>query len=118
VQKPEQGHWGSMSGMLSEMGMESGEGRWCSGTEEEVVTVGRCVRKCEAREGVSAKMPKLSCRGLISGAACEIAKGGNGEGWCGGVYEVVVVLGLCARETRGERGGLGQNPKPSRRGSV
>jgi hypothetical protein len=69
--------------------------------------------------GVWAKMPKPSHRGSISGAACEMAEGDNGEGWCGGAYEVVVVVvGLCARRTRGKRGGLGQKPKPSRRGSI
>jgi hypothetical protein len=46
---------GSISGTPSEMGMESGEGRWCSGVEEAVVVVGRCVQKHEAREGIWAK---------------------------------------------------------------
>ena len=38
--------------MPSEMGVESGEGRWCDGVDEGVVVVGRCVCKREAGEGV------------------------------------------------------------------
>jgi hypothetical protein len=52
---PKPSHCGSISGMPSEMGMESSEGRWCSGVEEAVVVVGRCVQKHEAREGIWAK---------------------------------------------------------------
>ena len=81
------------------MGVDSGEGRWCKGADEGVV-VGHCVHKREAGEGVWAKRPKPSRRGSISGALCETAKGDGAEGWCGGAYEVVVVVvGLCARKT-------------------
>ena len=39
------------------------------------------------------------------------------RGWC--IEVVVVVVGLCAHETGGRQaGGLGQNPKPSRCGSI
>ena len=86
-----------------EMGVESGRGRWCGGADEVVVVVGgRCVRKCEVGEGVGAKKPTLSCHGSISGAPCKTAKVDGGEVWCGGMYEVV--MGLCARETRGREG--------------
>jgi hypothetical protein len=81
------------------MGVDSSEGRWCKGADEGVVVVGRCVRKCEAGEGVCAKRPKPSRRGSISGAPCETAKGDGAEGWCGGAYEVVVVVGSCGCET-------------------
>jgi hypothetical protein len=85
--------------------MESSERRWCDGVDEAVVAMGRCVRKREAREGVWAIKPKPSRRGSISGAPSETAKGDGGEMWCGGVYEVVVVVvGLCAHETRGREG--------------
>ena len=86
------------------MGVKSGEGRWCDGADEGVVVVGRCVRKREAGEGVWAKKSKPSRRGSISGAPRKTAKGYGAEGWCGGVYEVVVVVGLCACETRGREG--------------
>ena len=100
------------------MGVESGEGRWCDGADEGVVVVGRCVRKREAGEGVWAKKSKPSRRGSISGAPYKTAKGDGAEGWCGGVYEVAAAVGLCARETRGREGVLGQNSKPSCCGSV
>ena len=35
----------------SEMGVESGGERWCSGADEVVVVVGHCIHKCEAGEG-------------------------------------------------------------------
>ena len=89
------------------MGVDSGEGRWCKGADEGVVVVGRYIRKHKAGEGVWAKRLKPSRRGSISGAPCKTAKGDGVEGWCSGVYEVAVVVGLCARETRGRRGGLG-----------
>ena len=67
--------------------------------------MGRCVRKCEAREGVWAIKPKPSRRGSISGAPSKTARGDGGEMWCGGVYEVVVmVVGLCAHKTRAREG--------------
>jgi len=47
-------------GVPSEMGVESGEGRWHGGTDEVVVVVGCCVRKCEVGECVCAKKPKPS----------------------------------------------------------
>ena len=78
-----------------------------------MVLVGRCVRKHEAEEGVWAKKSKPSRRGSISGAPYKTAKGDGAEGWCGGVYEVAAVVGLCARETQGREGVLGQNSKPS-----
>jgi hypothetical protein len=88
--------------------MESGERRWCGGADEAVVAMGRCVRKREAREGVWAIKPKPSRRGSISGAPSKTARGDGGEMWCGGVYEVVVVVvvvvGLCAHKTRAREG--------------
>jgi len=91
-------------GAPSEMEVESSEGRWHGGADEVVVVVGHCIHKCEAGESVCAKKPKPSRHGLILGAPCETVKGDSGEGWCGGVYEVVAVVGLCARETRGREG--------------
>ena len=38
-------------GAPSEMGVESGRGRWFSGADEVVVVVGRYVCKCKAGEG-------------------------------------------------------------------
>jgi hypothetical protein len=66
----------------------------------------REMAKGDERGGLGQK-PKPSRRDSISSAPCETAEGDDGEGWCGGAYEVVVVVGLCARRTRGERGGLG-----------
>jgi hypothetical protein len=65
------------------------------------------LRKREVGEGVWAKRLKLSRCGSILGAPCKTAKGDGAEGWCGGAYEVAVVVGLCAHKTRGGRGGLG-----------
>jgi len=50
-----EGAEGSISGAPSEMGVESGEGRWCDGADEGVVVVGRCIRKREAGEGFGLK---------------------------------------------------------------
>jgi hypothetical protein len=86
------------------MEVDNGEGRWCDGADEGVVVVGRCVRKREAGEGVWAEQPKPSRRDSISGALCEMAKGDGVEGWCGGVYEVAAVVGLCVREREAARG--------------
>jgi hypothetical protein len=60
AKNPKSSHWGSISGAPSEIGMESGEGRWCGGADEAVVVVGRCVRKREAGEGVWAKSQNLA----------------------------------------------------------
>jgi hypothetical protein len=73
--------------------------------------VGRCVHKHEAGEGVWAKRLKPSHHGSILGAPYETAKGDSAEGWCGGVYEVVGVVGLCACETQGRDGGFGPKPE-------
>ena len=80
AKNPKSSHWGSISGAPSEIGVESSEGRWCNGVDEGVVMVVRCVRKREAGEGAWAKKPKPSCRGSISGAPYEIAKGDGAEG--------------------------------------
>jgi hypothetical protein len=66
--------------------------------------VGHCVRKRKAGEGVWAKKPKPSRRGSILGALCKMAKGDGVEGLYGGVYEVAVVVGLCAHEREAVRG--------------
>ena len=52
AKNPKSSHWGLILGAPSEIGMESGEKKWCSGADEAVVAMGRCVRKCKAREGV------------------------------------------------------------------
>jgi hypothetical protein len=67
-----------------------------------VVVVGS--RVCETRGGeqVWAKNAKPSHCGLASGTPCETAMGDGAYRWCGGVCEVVVVVGLRVRETRGE----------------
>ena len=44
------------------------------------MVVGRCVRKCEAGEGVWAKRLKLSRRSSILGALCKMVKGDGAEG--------------------------------------
>ena len=67
-------------GALSEMEVESSEGRWHNGVDEVVVVVGHCIHKCEAGESVCAKKPKPSRHGLISGAPCETAKEDGGGG--------------------------------------
>jgi hypothetical protein len=69
-----------------------------------VVVVGCCVCKHKAGEGVWAKKPKLSRCGSILGALCKMVKGDGVEGWCGGVYEVAAVVGLCAHEREAVRG--------------
>jgi len=83
----------------------------CNGADEGVVVVGCCVRKREVGEGVWAKRSKPSHHGLISGAPYETAKGDGAEGWCGGVYEVAVEVGLCTCKTRGREGGFGPKPE-------
>jgi hypothetical protein len=88
------------------MEVDNGEWRWCDGADEGVVVVGHCFRKHEVGEGVWAEQPKLSRRGSISGALCEMAKGDGVEGWCGGgVYEVAAVVGLLVNAR--QRGGFG-----------
>jgi len=47
------------------MGVESGRGRWCSGADEVVVVVGRCVCKCEAGEGAEGQKYKIKPLGSI-----------------------------------------------------
>jgi hypothetical protein len=86
------------------MEVDNGEGRWCDGADEGVVVVGHCIHKRKVGEGVWAKKPKLSHCGLILGALCEMVKGDGVKGWCGGVYEVAAVMGLCACECEGVRG--------------
>jgi hypothetical protein len=93
-------------------------GGWCGGVYEVAAAVELCARKTRGREGVLGQIPKLSRRGSISGAPYKKAKGDDAGGWCGGVYEVVAAVGLCASETRGREGVLGQIPKPSHCGSV
>jgi hypothetical protein len=43
---------------------------------------------------------------------------GNGGRWWGNAYEVVMVVGWCVRETRGEEGVWAENPKLSHCGSI
>ena len=66
--------------------------------------MGCLIHKHEAGDGVWAKKPELSCCGSISAAPCKTAKGDGMEGWCGDVYEVAVVVGLCACERQGREG--------------
>jgi hypothetical protein len=80
--------------------------------------VGHCVCKRKVGEGVWTKKSKPSRRGSISGAPYETAKGDGAEGWCGGVYEVAVAVGLCAHETRGKEEGFGPKPKTQNRAVV
>jgi hypothetical protein len=94
-----EGAEGSISGAPSEMGVNSDEGRWCDGADEGVVVVvGCCIHKRKAGEGVWAKKLKPSCHSSILGAPYKTAKGDGAEGWCGGVYEVAVAVGLCTRK--------------------
>jgi len=62
--------------------VESGGGRWCSGADEVVVVVGRCVRKCKAGEG--AEGPKSEIEPLGLNFRCAIGNGvESSEGrWC------------------------------------
>jgi len=46
--------------------------------------VGLCVRKREAGGGSEAKSNKTKCDGLVSGAPCETAPGGDGGAMGGG----------------------------------
>jgi hypothetical protein len=57
------------------------------------------------------KTLKLSHHGSVLGAPCGMGVGDGAWGWYGGTYEVVVVVGLCSRETRGGEGGLGEKPE-------
>jgi hypothetical protein len=66
---------------------------------EVVVVVGSRVRKTRHGERVWAKKPKLSRRGSVLGAPCETAMRDGVYGWCGGVCEVVVVVGSRIRKT-------------------
>jgi hypothetical protein len=58
------------------------------------------------------KNQKPSRRGSVSGAPCGTGMGDGAWGWHGGTYQVVVVVvvGSCGCETRGE-GGLGEKPE-------
>jgi hypothetical protein len=69
-------------------------------------------------ERVWAKKLKPSCRGSVSGTPCEMAMQDGAYRWCGGMCEVVVVVGSHIRETRGEEQVWVKKTKPSRHGSV
>jgi hypothetical protein len=64
------------------------------------------VRSRNARRGggLGQKNPKPSRCGSVSGATCEMVMGDSAQGWWGGGYDVVMVVGPCARETRGREG--------------
>src|ERR1700733_8709651 len=65
--------------------------------------------KRKAGRGDLGQNPKRSRDGSISGAPYKTVKGDGVGRWCGGVYEVVAAVGLCAHETRG-REGVGTKP--------
>ena len=50
--------------MLSEMGVESSGGRWCSGADEVMVVVRCCVCKCEVGEGAEGPKSEIEPLGL------------------------------------------------------
>jgi len=93
AKNPKPSHWGSISGTPSEMGVESGRGRWCSGADEVVVVVGRCVCKCEAGEGAEGQKYKIKPLGLDLGALSEMEVESSEGRWHDGADEVVVVVG-------------------------
>ena len=76
-----------------------------------VVVVCPSDRKCEAREGMLGQRPKPSCHGSVLGPPCETVVEGDGGRWCGGAYEVLVVM--CLSDWKHQAGGrvLGQKPK-------
>ena len=101
-----------------ETAMWDGVYGWGGGMCEVVVVVGSRVRETRGGERVWAKKLKPSCRGSVSGTPCEMAMQDGAYGWCGGMCEVVVVVGSRIRETRGEEQVWVKKTKPSRHGSV
>ena len=85
------------------------EGRWWGGTNEVVMVVGPCIRKCKAGEGAGGQNHKTERDGSISGTPCEMAVEGDGGRWWHGVDEVVAMVGLCIRK---REAGEGWGPKP------
>ena len=71
---------------------------------------GGAFAKCKAGEGLWAKNLKLSCCGLVLDVPCETAMGDGGEGWWGGTYQAMAVVGWCIRKPKAGRVG-GQNPE-------
>ena len=69
---------GSISGALSEMGMNVGGVRQCGGVDEVVVVVGRGVRKREAGEGAEGQ--KWEIEPLRRDFGCAVGSGA-GEQW-------------------------------------
>ena len=65
------------------------------------MVVGSCICKMRGEEQIWVENPKPSRCGSVSGAPCETAMGDSAEGWGGGTYEVVVVVGSCVHETQG-----------------
>ena len=61
--------------------------------------------------------PKLSCRGSVTGVPCERAVG-SGVRWWVWAKGTETAGGLRVRKRKARVWSLGQNPKPSRRGSV
>jgi hypothetical protein len=118
AKKPKLSRRGSISGAPYRTVKGDDAEWWCGGVYEAAAAVGLCARETRGREGVLGQIPKPSRRGSISGAPYRMAKGDDAEWWCGGVYEAAAAVGLCARETRGREGVLGQIPKPSCCGSV
>jgi len=84
-----------------ETAMGDGAEGWGGGIYEVVAVVGSCVCETRGEERVWVEIPKPSRCGSVSGAPCETAMGDSAQGWGGGTYEVVVVVGSCVRETRG-----------------
>jgi hypothetical protein len=86
VKNPKSSCWGSISGTLSEMGVNSGRRRWCSRADEVAVVVGRYFRKCEAGKGAEGQNGEIELLGLDFGRAIKNGDGdqrGNVVRWCG-----------------------------------
>ena len=116
-QNPKLSCRGSVTGVLRERAVGSGVRWWvwAKGTE---TAGGLRVRKRKAQVRSLGQNPKLSCRGSVTGVPCETAVGSSGVRWWVGAKGTETAGGLHVRKREVGGQGLGQNPKPSRRGSV
>ena len=116
-QNPKLSRRGSVTGVLRERAVGSGVRWWvwAKGTE---TAGGLRVRKREVGGRGLGQNPKASRRGSVTGVPCETAVGSGGVRWWVGAKGTETVGGLRVRKRKARVRSLGQNPKPSRRGSV